>query len=422
VAAPPAGQADLDCCLVSGRWCVPVQNHDQFDLPGDTGRLPLISFNAPSSEHYERSGNRNAPVSSEAANAVFMALRRLLGLGDFRQKPLRHLRLTGNTTVLFWADTGASAYDATDDLFMHCLFGGEEGDIGQIPLRYKAPYSGGRPPLLEETQTLFSLVLTREKSRVVLRTAELTTIGSVAWAVLQFFDDLAIAGSGKDPDQAYRGLRHLLRAVMPYRSGQQGADDPPNDLANRLYACAIDAGKPLPPELLAMLLRRFRAHDKAGFSRSRMALRKAVLNRTFLRPQNHKELSMSLDPSYPEPAYHLGRLFAVLEKIQAEATNPQHTIVDGYLGAAFAAPATVFPRLLKLSHHHLAKIGGDRPGRKVNLARLIDAIYAHIPPELPSHLPLLKQGLFMAGYHHQRVDLWTAKTDKSNDPKGETHD
>ena len=75
-----------------------------------------------------------------------------------------------------------------------------------------------------------------------------------------------------------------------------------------------------------------------------------------------------------------------------------------------ASPGLVFPRLLKLSHHHLSKIGGESPGREVNLIQLYDAIMARLPPELPVTQRLVEQGTFMIGYHHQRADLWTKKS------------
>lgn len=406
-------ERDLDFCLVSGNWCRPVKNHDQFDLPGDSGRLPLISFNRSAFEHYGRKSNENAPVGADAANAYFMALRRLLGLGSYKKLPRRKLTLNAKTTVLYWSDARTPEEDGIGDVLLEdTLEMGLETHIQQVSDHYRAPHHHRRPAALENPQSLFTLILTREKSRVVLRGAGRTTIQAVAASLELYFRELEICNVFRDEGKPYRGIRNLLWGLVP--SSSKGAE-PPGDLANRLYQCALESRKPFPLELLALLLRRIRGRDKEGASRRRLALVKAILNRNF-----KKELTMSLDEGHQSPSYHLGRLFAVLEKTQQEATNAKAGIADRYLGAAVASPGLVFPRLLKLSHHHLNKIG---QGREVNLSRLIDAILSHVPAPLPAVLKLQEQGTFMVGYHHQRAELWRSKTDsseKENHPRSES--
>lgn len=116
---------------------------------------------------------------------------------------------------------------------------------------------------------------------------------------------------------------------------------------------------------------------------------------------------MALDPDNTEPGYRLGRLFAVLERLQADAINsPNATIVDRYFGAACATPAVVFPRLMKLAQHHASKSPrGDWFQRQIqDVVSGLDAENA-----FPSTLPLQQQGLFSVGYYHQRADLWTSR-------------
>lgn len=116
---------------------------------------------------------------------------------------------------------------------------------------------------------------------------------------------------------------------------------------------------------------------------------------------------MSLDRSNINTAYRLGRLFAVLEKIQEEA-NPKinATIRDRFYGAVSATPITVFPQLLKLKNHHLAKLN---PGRKVNFEKEIGEIFDALKDDLPSHLTLDEQARFAVGYYHERQDYFTKK-------------
>ena len=119
---------------------------------------------------------------------------------------------------------------------------------------------------------------------------------------------------------------------------------------------------------------------------------------------------MALDIEQPSIGYQLGRLFAVLEKIQEEA-NPgiNASIRERYYGSACSNPVTVFPTLMRLKNHHLAKI--SNPGRVVYFEQLTGEIIGRID-EFPSHLDLHEQGRFAVGYYHQRQDFFTKKTEK----------
>lgn len=143
-------------------------------------------------------------------------------------------------------------------------------------------------------------------------------------------------------------------------------------------------------------------------TRPRAAILKACLNR-FNRfyYKSEKEVTMALDRSNVNTEYRLGRLFAVLEKIQEEA-NPgiNATIRDRFYGAASATPITVFPQLLKLKNHHLAKLN---PGRKVNFEKEIGEIFDAVKDELPAYLTLNAQARFAVGYYHQRQDFFKKK-------------
>ena len=123
---------------------------------------------------------------------------------------------------------------------------------------------------------------------------------------------------------------------------------------------------------------------------------------------------MSLDRDNPNPAYRLGRLFAVLERIQQAALPGLNaTIRDRYFAAASATPARIFPQLTKTATHHLSLL---RKGDGGGLAHWLDgemgAIWGGLTADLPRSLNLEDQGRFVAGYYHQR---WTRKDTESAD-------
>jgi CRISPR-associated protein Csd1 len=113
---------------------------------------------------------------------------------------------------------------------------------------------------------------------------------------------------------------------------------------------------------------------------------------------------VQLHPDHPEPAYHCGRLLAVLEQIQRTAigSNISATIVDRFYGTASTAPASVFGRLLRGAQPHLSKLQRDRPGAAYALQERMEEIMAALPA-FPHTLNLKEQGLFALGYYHQRA-------------------
>ena len=113
---------------------------------------------------------------------------------------------------------------------------------------------------------------------------------------------------------------------------------------------------------------------------------------------------MSLDRDNHNPAYLLGRLFAVYEGAQRAALpNINATIKDRYYGAASATPGAVFPLLERGSAAHLASLRkGDKGGLAQWFDQEIDAILSGMSATFPRSLRLEDQGRFAIGYHHQR--------------------
>ena len=131
---------------------------------------------------------------------------------------------------------------------------------------------------------------------------------------------------------------------------------------------------------------------------------------------------MSLDKNNMDTSYRLGRLLAVLQKLQEEA-NPglNTTLMDRFYSSMSSTPASVLPTLLRLKNHHLSKI---HTGRKIIFEQLLTEIFSGIDAGgLPKHMSLEQQGNFAIGYYHQREDLFRSKENKNADGKGaETKD
>lgn len=116
---------------------------------------------------------------------------------------------------------------------------------------------------------------------------------------------------------------------------------------------------------------------------------------------------MALDVNRTDPPYVTGRLFALLEKIQSDSMGGDlnTTIKDRYFSAASTTPGVVFPRLIRLSQHHMAKL---ETGQKIYYEKLLGEAISKLDG-FARHLNLDDQGLFAIGYFHQRQNLFTSK-------------
>lgn len=111
-----AGDGPEMVCLVTGEKGLAESVHPAVKgLAGaQSSGAALVSFNAPAFCSYGREQNLNAPVGKYAAFAYTAALNYMLADRE-------HVQRVGDTTVLFWAKDGQSAYQS---MFSAFAFGG----------------------------------------------------------------------------------------------------------------------------------------------------------------------------------------------------------------------------------------------------------------------------------------------------------
>lgn len=393
-------------CLVTGKNASPTKLFPLIrKVPGgSTSGVGLVSFNSPAFESHGWKGNQNAPVSEEAATAAAEALRRLVDPAFPRPGnpdetlPSRRVSLSDDTIACYWS-TGQSEFT---DCFGE-LIEADPTAVGEI---YHSVWRG-IPPEKFDPSPFYALTLTGTQGRAIVRDWLESTVGEVQRNVAQHFRDLAIVRNTSPPKGRELPpaipLRILLAALAPL--GKR--NEIPKPLAGQVFRCAISRAT-YPLSLLQRVLERARAEagrsDYASRERhdARAALAKAVLIRHY-----QLELTEMLDPNNTEPGYVLGRLMAVLERMQEAALGREinATIVDRYFGAASATPAVVFPRLIKGARHHASKARGDDRSRPAALAleKQLDMVLNLLEPPFPVYLDLKQQGLFVLGYHHQRA-------------------
>ena len=383
-------------CLVTGESDVIERLHTAIKgvWGAQTSGANIVSFNLEAFNSYGKTQGANAPVSKRAAFSYTTALNHLL-----RKDSPQRLQV-GDASVVFWADRPTEWETGFVDIFGEPAKDDPDRNVRAVRSLYTAIARG----LLENDTgqaNFFALGLAPNAARIAIRFWQHGTVADMASRIKQHFDDLAIERSPRDP--LYISLFRLLVSVAT----QGKADNIPPNLGGELVR-SILAGLPYPQTLLAAAVRRIRAEHNVTYARA--ALLKACINRAlrYSNPNMEEELTMSLDEANSNVGYRLGRLFAVLEKIQEEA-NPgiNATIRDRFYGAASSTPVTVFSTLLKLKNHHLSKL--DNRGRAVNLEKRVGEIIEGIG-DFPAQLRIEDQGRFAIGYYHQRQDFFKTTT------------
>jgi CRISPR-associated protein Csd1 len=385
-------------CLVTGEKGPVARLHPAIKGVRGTNSSggSLVSFNRPAFEFYGKKQNYNAPVGESATFAYTSALNLLLG------KDSENKALVGDATTVFWSErreTEAS-YDLEKNLPWFLADPPKDDPdrgIRAVQGLLAAVRSG---ELLRWGENRFYLLgLSPNAARISVRFWQVGTIREFSENLAKHFDDMEILRGPKDPE--FLSLSQILRAIAL----EGKLDNVPPKLAGEIVSSAVGR-KPYPRTLLHRCVGRIRA--ERSVNRPRAAILKACLNRD-PRRIGKEALQVGLDRNNIDAGYRLGRLFAVLEKIQEEASpGINATIRDRFYGAASTSPVAVFSQLLKLKNHHIAKIGNS--GRRVNLEREIGEIMNAID-RFPAHLTLDQQAMFAVGYYHQRQKFFSKYSD-----------
>ena len=365
----------------------------------------IVGFNEDAFTSFQKEQGLNAPVGKTAAFAYTTALNHLLR----KDSPQR--MQVGDASTIFWAERPVDLETQMIDIFGEPPKDDPDRGINAVKTLY-ASVETGAFAADEGEGRFYVLGLAPNASRIAIRFWIVDTVAAVAGKLVQHFEDLKIVHGPRDKD-----VLSLFRLLVSTAVQGKSENVPPN-LAGETMRAILE-GLPYPQTLLQAALRRARAEQSAKDKRTgkpipnvpyaRAALIKACITRAsrFKNPQVKEELTMSLDPSNTNIGYRLGRLFAALEKIQAEA-NPgiNATIRDRFYGAASGTPVAVFSNLMRLKNHHLAKL--ENKGRRVNFERLIAEIVNDVG-DFPTHLSLADQGRFAIGYYHQTQQFYTKR-------------
>lgn len=415
-------------CLVTGNNAQVRRLHPTIKgVEGaQTSGAALVSFNLDAFTSYGHEQGNNAPTSEAAAFRYGAALNRMLD----RDGPNRLMRPVGDATVVFWADASGVGEDVAkraEDLFAGWLTppveeqdadkrdrdAGEAAKLRDV-LRDVAV---GRPlksvdPRLENGVRFHVLGLAPNAARLSVRYWLDDRFEAFARRLADHYDDLAI-----EPKPWRANPPSVSRLLVKTTALQEKFDNIPPLLAGEVMRAVLGGGR-YPRTLLVAAIIRLRAGDDPASGWHAAAIR-AVLARDYRLKYEKEQTPVSLDPEYPDAAYQLGRMFALLETAQRMALGKVNTTIrDRYFGAASATPASVFPLLLRGVQSHLGKL--RKQGKGSWIEREIENITDHLPPELPRSLRLEAQGRFAIGYYHQRKAQFAGRP--AEEPENEETD
>jgi CRISPR-associated protein Csd1 len=326
----------------------------------------------------------------------------------------------GDATAVFWAEAPTPleqfASDLFDDRSSHSdtLESEDEERARQVRLFISQLRDGtaARQAISGASTRFFILGLAPNASRLSVRFWIDASVAEMQERLGQHIRDIELAGQRADelPPSVKRVVRATGRAEFKAGRFSGFDDDSVSPMLAAALARAILTGGPYPASLLGAMISRLRADGH--INHTRVAAIKACLTRNTRLQRQPLEVPVSLDTNRVEPGYLIGRLFAVLEKTQKDSADGElnSTIKDRFYSSASATPATVFPRLLRLSQHHLAKLDS---GARIGAERRITEIVGKLTG-FSSHLDLQSQGLFAVGYYHQVQDLYSSRKAKGD--------
>ncbi len=389
-------------CFLTGEAVQPLATHPKISGLSGVGGLGMgdvmVGFDKAAFSSFGFDQSANAAMSAPAAQLYAD------GLNDLIRN---HSRKLAGALVIHWFKEQI----AEDDDPLTWLDGMESDEQTEAAAQSRARMlldaikSGKRADLGDNRY--YAMTLSGASGRVMVRDWMEGRFEELVRNVEAWFADLQIVA--RDGDGLARDPKFMAVAGALVRE----LKDLPAPTAATLWKSAV-ARQPIPRPLMTQALARFRTDlvdkDQPAFNHARMGLIKAYFVR--LTPGGDSAVTAYLNPDHPDPAYHCGRLLAVLSNLQRAALGDVGAgVVQRYYAAASQTPGLILGRLAANARNHLGKLDG---GLAHWFENQIADVMSHLGDRAPRILDLEGQGLFALGYYQQLAAL-RAKPSQSTD-------
>lgn len=394
-------------CLVTGADAPIALTHPKVggmvSLGGNATGSVLVSFDKPAFSSYGLEQGKNAPISESVAAAYQSALNDLMGRG---------IELAGMKALYWYKESVPQSED-----LLYFLNGGDSVPASNDLKEMQAMTEAGRninalrepkafDPRPSENR-FYLLLVSAVSARIMVRAWYEESYDELKWHVNQWFEDTALVRRDGAPGRRW-SLYSLLKSV------QFAEREVPAPQVRAFWEAAV-LNRPIPRAIAVLALDRIR-HDIVGGNtppEPTFALVKAFV----LRHQRKDGTSMSvgLDQDRPEPAYHLGRLLALMSRLQQESSRDRSSSgwVSRYYSAMSTTPALMAGRLFQMSEHYYARMTDSR-GLEHWFRTQIADVMSRVQ-DIPRTLSLEEQALFALGFYHQLAH----RQEQNQNQKGE---
>lgn len=434
-----ATEEEKDICSISGEYGPIARIHEKIKgvAGGQTSGNVLVVFNNPSDSSYGKKQSYNSGISETVMKKYVEALNYLLN-GNEDRKPQKVT--LDDLTITWWAEdaeTKAEDFFAamsfkgwrdkknaedTQTLLGKILFNAKEGKNNWDKSRIKNEIEGN--------VTFYILGLKPTSSRLSVKFLYRNKLGEIIENILKHQQDMRI---GKETAKLISLEEIVNEMISPKLSEKESVKAEPRqtnkpitggkkesakvdpELITQIMN-AIIFGRPYPAFLLETMVNRVKKDTDTEVNAVRAGIIKACVNRKARVSGKKEEIDMALNKENTNQAYLCGRLFAVLELLQKDAsdTDLNRTIKDSYFSSAASRPALVFPKLICLSQNHMKKVMDKNKSFAIYKDKLMGEIMDKLEGGFPKVLSVEEQGKFILGYFQQRQDIFTKK-DKGED-------
>ncbi|WP_161984444.1 type I-C CRISPR-associated protein Cas8c/Csd1 [Mariprofundus erugo] len=401
-------------CLLSGEISVPVQAHQKVSglkVVGGRGQDIVVGCDKNAFTSFGLQKSENGAMSEVMANAYTKGLDELIA---------NHSRTMAGTKVAHWF----KEHVVPEDDPLEWLNGLESDESTRAAARIaarnmlEAIRSGKRADL--GGNHFYALTISGASGRVMVRDWMEGQFENLVANIEAWFSDLSVVsrdGNGLAFDPKFYEVCLALVRNDRTKSISKNLEQLPAPSTTTLWKAAVQC-LPIPQPLMVQALARFRSDlldkDQPPLNHARMGLIKAYFVR--LNKGGDDTMKAYLNKDHPDPAYHCGRLLAILAKLQHAALGDVGAgVVQRYYAASSQTPGLTLGRLVSNARNHLAKLEG---GLAWWYEEQIAEVMGQLGDNAPRTLDMNGQGLFALGYYQQLASLRAGKktdqTDKEN--------